>query len=315
MPMSDSNTSNWINDWQALQRQYWDAWGTTNRDGPTDSTHGQDAERPWAESVDAWWRAAGVPDGVARNLSAQGRSFLDMGQDVLRQFTELDSGGADAAQAWSQAVQHWLDHARGDQDWGWWTRPFGDYQQFATHMLGLSQHQYEELLASGDGEAAVREQLERWLSLPAFGYTREIQEDLQSLIRAWLAHRAATEAYREQLAQVGTGAAERMQARIAAMAEAGEKISSLRQLFDLWVDAGEEAYSEIAFSPEYRRIYGDLVNTMMVVRQGIQKMLERKARQNGLPTRTELDTAHARIHELRREMRELKASLGQGDDS
>ena len=43
---------------------------------------------------------------------------------------------------------------------------------------------------------------------------------------------------------------------------------SARALFDLWIDAAEEAYAEIALSPQFREVYGEFVNSQMRVRAG-----------------------------------------------
>lgn len=312
--MSDSNTSNWINDWQALQQQYWNAWNSSAGEGQKTATDQPDSDRPWAESVDAWWRSAGVPGDVGRNLSDQGRWFLDMGQDVLRQFTEFNREG-DPAEAWNRAVQKWLEHVQTDQMGDWWSQPFEGFRRLATEMIGVSDKHYRQMLEQGDMEAGVRQQLDEWLSLPSFGYAREVQEHVHLLARSWLAHQAVTGAYRDQLQRVATATAEGMRARIGTLADTGGEIKSLRELFDLWVDVAEAAYAEVVSSREYGKVYGDLVNTMMVVRRETQKLTERAARHAGLPTRSELDTAHARIHELRREMRELKNRMGSEDKS
>ena len=233
--MSDSNGSNWINDWQALQRQYWDAWNMAAGEGQKAAMGEQGSERPWAESVEAWWRPAGAPEGVARNLSDQGRGFLDMGQDVLRQFTEFNHGG-DPAEAWTRAVQKWLEHIQSDQLGDWWSQPFESFQRLAAEMIGVSDKHYLEMLQQSDMDAAIRQQLDEWLSLPSFGYAREIQEHTHLLARSWLGHQAAAGAYRDQLQRVATATAEGMRVRIGVLADEGGEIKSLRELFDLWVD-------------------------------------------------------------------------------
>ncbi len=77
----------------------------------------------------------------------------------------------------------------------------------------------------------------------------------------------------------------------------------MRALYDLWVDAAEEAYAEIALSDEFRKVYGDVVNSQMRVRQAIQQEVERMSTDFGMPTRSELNSVHKRLHELRREVR------------
>ena len=70
---------------------------------------------------------------------------------------------------------------------------------------------------------------------------------------------------------------ELFESKLAAREEPGRQIDSLRALYDLWVDAAEEAYAEIALSPEFREVYGALVNAQMRVRSQIQQEVERIA--------------------------------------
>ena len=86
-------------------------------------------------------------------------------------------------------------------------------------------------------------------------------------------------------------------------------MKSARALFDLWIDAAEEAYAEIALSPECREVYGTLVDAQMRVRAGVQQQVEQAAAQLGMPTRTEVDAAHRKIAELERQMRRLRDAV------
>src|SRR6185312_15381523 len=83
-------------------------------------------------------------------------------------------------------------------------------------------------------------------------------------------------------------------------------------LYDLWVDAAEESYAEIALSREFREIYGALVNAQMRVRSQMQQEVERIATDFGMPTRSELDSIGQRLHDLRRELR--NGSSGASND-
>src|SRR4051812_1440821 len=96
---------------------------------------------------------------------------------------------------------------------------------------------------------------------------------------------------------------ELFESKLAAREEPGRQIDSLRALYDLWVDAAEEGYAEVALSPEFRQVYGELVNAQMRMRSQIQQEVERIATDFGMPTRSELDSIGQRLHDLRREVR------------
>src|SRR3546814_17292450 len=55
--------------------------------------------------------------------------------------------------------------------------------------------------------------------------------------------------------------------KLAARSEPGKQLESARALFDLWIDAAEEAYAEVALSPEFSKSYGAMVNAPMTMAQ------------------------------------------------
>ena len=62
-------------------------------------------------------------------------------------------------------------------------------------------------------------------------------------------------------------------------------MTSARALFDLWIDAAEEAYAQVALSPEFREVYGAYVNAQMRLRNGMPRIdlpSRRQASRNGL---------------------------------
>jgi hypothetical protein len=78
------------------------------------------------------------------------------------------------------------------------------------------------------------------------------------------------------------------------------------------VDAAEEAHAEIALSADYRSAYGELVNAQMRLRADVQAIAEQAANLLGMPSRTELDSAHRKVAELERQLRRLQRNTGDG---
>ncbi|HEY8683726.1 MAG TPA: poly(R)-hydroxyalkanoic acid synthase subunit PhaE, partial [Rhodanobacter sp.] len=101
---------------------------------------------------------------------------------------------------------------------------------------------------------------------------------------------------------------QRLQDKLAERAEPGRQVDSLKALYDLWVDAAEEAYAEIALSDEFREVYGEMVNTQMRVRQMQQQQTEQMCQQLGVPTRSEVSCLGERLQALRREFRASAAA-------
>lgn len=175
--------------------------------------------------------------------------------------------------------------------------------------------------------APMQQSLQGLLDLPAFGLAREHQEQAQRLGDAWIEYGEQATRYQKLIARVGRLASERLQDKLAEREAPGNQVDSLRALYDLWVDAAEDVYAEVALSDEFREVYGAMVNAQMRVRQLVQKQIEESSSQLGLPTRSEIDSLGRRVQELRRqngagsmqamreELAQLRAELAELRDS
>jgi class III poly(R)-hydroxyalkanoic acid synthase PhaE subunit len=144
------------------------------------------------------------------------------------------------------------------------------------------------------------------LGMPAFGSGREQQERLQQLVQAQLDFQQREAAYNALMMKALQRAYGVFQGKLAEREEPGRQLTSARALFDLWIDAAEEAYAEVALSPEFREIYGAYVNAQMRLRNGMQREVEQACAAMGMPTRTEVDAAHRKIAELERVLRRMR---------
>ena len=282
-------------DFEALARQYWNAWGEVMRGGAKPEAMHTGAQG-WHQAVD-WWtqlvhgNRTEVNAAVER-FNSQARDWYGQMQQVAAQFAGQDAGAAEIARAWKQALG-----AVGEN-------PF---PEMFRAMRGQGQQGLEQWIedASPYLDAWKRESTS-WLGLPAFGLAREHQERWQALTQARLDYQEQTNAYNALMFKAAQRAYEVFESKLAERSEPGRQLQSARALFDLWIDAAEEAYAEIALSPEFRKVYGDLVNAQMRVRAGVQKEVEQLTGSLGMPTRTEVDAAHRKIAELERQLRRLR---------
>jgi class III poly(R)-hydroxyalkanoic acid synthase PhaE subunit len=138
--------------------------------------------------------------------------------------------------------------------------------------------------------------------LPAFGLTREMQLDQQALAAAIQEYTQISARYLALLQQVNTKGIARLQEMLGQHTESGKQPDSMKALYDLWVDAMEAAYSEMALSDEYRDVFGAMVNAQMQVRKLQQQQTEQMCRELGIPTRSEVHSLGQRVQQLRRDM-------------
>jgi len=331
--MSDTKSGNdWSSDWQALQRQYWSAWSdlTRNQAGTT-----PDAATPWHEGLEQWSRmfgSAGKQSEAAERLMSSAKSYLTLMQSMLS-----FAAGKDAA---AINMPSWLDALRGGMNVpgfdpaafakmpGFDPAMFGNLPGFdpaafgsmpgmdaaalfnnpmakaLREISGQGLRSFEQL-ASGAAPMLQQMQAEgvSWLKAPAFGYAREHQEHYQKMALAFVEFQQAVKQYNALIMKSSQRSFEILELKLAERSEPGRQIDTVRALYDLWVDAAEEAYAEIALSEEFRKVYGDVVNAQMRVRSQLQQEVERIGVDLGMPTRTELNSVHKRVHEMRRSMR------------
>lgn len=295
-------------DADAMARQWMNAFGDAMR---AFSGQPQPPQDPWQAAFETWSRMAGVgrrdaaADMVER-FSAQARQWLGMMQQVAGQFAGRDASPADIASAWKQAMGGQGGNPFAALFEGMAGRGQAGFDQWHAQAAPILNAMLGGMLMGG-----LRQEGLGLLRMPAFGMNREHQERLQALAAAQIELQEKNDAYNQRMLAIGQDAFVRFERKLAERSEPGRQLKSARALFDLWIDAAEEAYAEVALSHEFRRLYGELVNAQMKVRAGIQREVELFCDLFGMPGRTEVDAAHRRIAELERQVRRLRAAAPQ----
>ena len=268
--------NDFIRDYQALAQQSWDAWTRQFQQPPAGNPFAPPAPAVGNDTLERTlaglkgyfdWMQAAAAGGAAQQPTS----------DWRQQLQQLFGG---ASQPFAQAFGA-IDSAGAEG----FVRQWQSWLQTARH--------------SGFGDLPGTQG-----PTPAFGLNREQQMQQQALAAALMASMQATARYQELIQRANTQGMQRLQARLA---EPGRQIDSLKGLYDLWVDASEEAYAEIALSDEFREAYGEMVNTQMRVRQLQQRQTEQLCQQLGVPTRSEVSSLGERLQTLRREFRASQA--------
>ncbi len=259
----------------------------------------------WQQAMD-WWSQL-LPKGPSQandalgRFNQQARDWYGQMQQVAAQFAGRDSSAADVTQAWRQALG-----ASG-------ANPF---PEMFKSMSGKGLHGLDDWIEQAKPFLdSIQRDNQRWLHMPAFGQHREHQERLQGLVQSQLDYQQRSQAFNTLMATCAQRAFEVFEKKLAAREEPGRQITSARGLFDLWIDAAEEAYAEIALSAEFRQVSGALTNAQMRLRAGLQKEVELLGAQFGMPTRTEVDSAHRKIAELERSLRRAAAAAERSGSS
>lgn len=285
------------NDWQALSRQYWDAWSDATRKafGAQAGSEQPSDTMPWHEGLEQWSRfftanQSGTRQSeVVERLLAGARSYFAL----LQKLAEQGANGKADPQAWTAAVRESFNFPGTDA--ALLDNPLARAMR---ELTGHGAKGFEQMMASMQPAMVEMRAL---LDMPAFGYAREHQEHYQRMAKAWLDYQHETNRYNALIARASRRAFEVFEDKLAERGEPGRQIDSVRGLYDLWVDAAEDAYAEVALSDEFREVYGALVNAQMRVRKHMQQEVEKVSNDLGVPTRTEIDSIGKRVHDLHRD--------------
>ena len=287
-------------DWQKLSTQYWNAWNDATRKAFGAQAGGEQPsdKMPWHEGLEQWARmfdagkAENTQSETVERLLAGARSYFSLLQSLA------ETGGAAKLdpQVWSEQVRESFNFPGADA--ALFDNPLA---RALRELVGHGAKGFEQMMAGM--QPAMRE-ARALLDLPAFGYAREHQEHYQRMAKAWLDYQHETNRYNALIARASRRAFEVFEDKLAERGEPGRQIDSVRGLYDLWVDAAEDAYAEIALSDEFREVYGALVNAQMRVRKHAQQEVEKVSSDLGVPTRTEIDSIGKRVHDLHRDAKD-----------
>ena len=286
-------------DWQKLSAQYWNAWNDATRKAfGVKAGDVEPGKTPWHEGLEQWSRmfdAGSVQNAqseTVERLLAGARSYFAL----LQKLAEQGANGKADPQAWTSAVRESFNFPGADA--ALFDNPLARAMR---ELSGQGAKGFEQMMETM--QPAMHE-ARALLDLPTFGYAREHQEHYQRMAKAWLDYQHETNRYNALIARASRRAFEVFEDKLAERGEPGRQVDSVRGLYDLWVDAAEDAYAEIALSDEFREVYGALVNAQMRVRKHAQLEVEKVSNDLGIPTRTEIDSIGKRVHDLHRDAKD-----------
>ena len=223
-----SSYDDWARDWLECQQQAWQAW------------LGGDAAAPDADptaALSAWLGEEGAALGgeVGARLVAQGQQFLQLAESLGESLTNQARDGTETD----------------------WQAVFDD--TFARVRASLVPDDAGEAHPVG----ALGGLLQEWQKMAA----RMGLPATPAAGPAATTYVTALHAYGTQLADIQRDALERLQLELNDQHAAGGAISSLRALYDLWVDASEAAYAEQATTPAFVKAQSELAHAFCRLQQ------------------------------------------------
>jgi class III poly(R)-hydroxyalkanoic acid synthase PhaE subunit len=152
----------------------------------------------------------------------------------------------------------------------------------------------------------IRNQL---LSIPNVGQNREIQDKLQKLIKLGIIYQEYNNEHQLVMAGLRQEALELMRKKILHMSKNGDEFTSMRQIYDLWIDSNEKEYGNYVLTKEYSELKGKLVNSQTAFMKLSHEVNEDILTAMNLPTTRAMNELERRHYELRKKVKALESEL------
>jgi hypothetical protein len=181
------------------------------------------------------------------------------------------------------------------------TQPFADPFNVGSALLGA-------WASAGLFQSAQAQQTsDLFARLPPIGLAREQTEAWRELAAAQARCQQIENELRAVLLKVQHDALDLLSERVRQRGDA-DPIDSFRTLYDLWVECGEQVYGKLAHSDSYSKLQAELGNATMRLRARMQTVIEHGLKQFDLPTRSELNSLHRQVRELRGQLEQAASA-------
>ena len=187
-----------------------------------------------------------------------------------------------------------------------WQMPLSNWERAASSLSGLP----GEWFSTHAGVFDPKAKLDQFLSTPGLGYTRESQAEQQELARLLVNYQKAYNKYAAFFVEVNKQSLDLLRQRLVNLTQVEQKpITTVRELYDLWIECSEEAYTQKVLTEEYSEIHGEMINALMALKHQTGQMMDDWAGTLNMPTRQEMDTIHQRFQSSRRNNAALRQEV------
>ncbi len=270
---------------------------------------------PWQSSLEDWWNQFSQQSTSSylpalEKIVDQSRLFFQMADKLNDQDAAKNTGN------WQERLDQIFNGLKRSFDVQdetqpaqlFWQMPLANWQRTVSSLSSLPGDAFSATY--WHGELAPHKKLDQFLSTPGVGYAREHQAEYQKLSRLLLDYQKAFQKYATFFVKINKQALDRMRDRLLTRAQGDEEpITTVRELYNLWIDCSEHVYSQNVLTDDYAKMHGEMINALMALKQQGGRMMDDFAGTLNMPTREEMDTIHQRFQASRREHQAIQSEL------
>lgn len=238
--------------------------------------HTDSTDQPAAQWIDAWLESQRAMLQRWQSDAVQATNPGDMDPELLRKTFNPDAltaGTLNMAQSFQTLLQAGM-------------APFSAQFTPATDTAPTAWQQVLQAFALGP----AREQQTAW------------QEYLQALHEYQARQQTVVQAY----GTVFMSALEAVRARAGQRSAQGNAIGGVRELYELWIDCGEQAFAQLAHDNAFIAAQAASANAASRLKLARNTLLDYWLKSQDLPTRGELNSVHLHLRALSARVTELE---------
>ena len=292
-------------DWFKYQNQCMDAWSSFRQFMPSTSA----GNPQMAGTMNNQWKSAspslsGQYQDFYEKMMQQGQVFYFIGEQFSKLLEEMNEVNSQSEE-WQIVLNDQFESMKSMLEGG-----KENMQAAFTYIPSMKGGFVNEYFKT----AEMTSFMDKLLSVPGVGPDRKIQAQTRKGIRLFNEYQQVFNEYNAEMSKVGVEALQALRLRILEMAEQGKEINSLREIYDLWVDCNEKAYTECVYTDEYSELYGRLTNTLLALKQHNGKLVDQLLIKFNIPTRQGMNTVLKRLQETKRAQTKSIAKIGAMED-
>ena len=243
---------------------------------------------------------------LLRERSSQQRNAAGAAEEMQRQVQELGSKWLEVGEAYLHGLRQFTQALPADSLAA--ATSAGGAFKLGEEFLSAWHGHWQSLAKTPSQPDAAGVWSDVLRQLPPIGMAREHNAALRELAQAHAECQRLEQALRTMLYGVQADALNLLERRVRERPGEQAKLG-FRDLYDLWVECGEQVYAQVAHSEAYCQLQAQLGNATMLLRARQQKLIEHALKQFDLPTRSELNSVHRQLRDQARQLRELQAQL------
>ena len=264
-------SSSWHQDWLSIQRQWFESLAPGDNYHSLDEIAGESVSQ-WQRGLEQLFSSSNSLDSLlAKNIKPPAAELNNSWCEQIAKFVEIlpaISGDGSAEYDWRTAFENYIKEAK---------------QQIRTSE-SLSAYKFWPGLATLPFEQFLNNA----------NYPNK--ENIRKTYLSWQEYLNHYQAYQAYLKNIDLECLDILHKKVLELAVNEESISSMRELYNLWVDCYEEAYEVIISSEDYSRLFAAMINSLLQFRLDVNALLLQSI---SLNNNTNLETAESLAREVK----------------